>query len=502
MNKNIVQAELNQIIENAFLISEDIGQEIELIISDGIESPLSSEEAIRLLTKVTKTLKNSDFVSQDSVAAKNLELQVGEFVEKLISERSNSPYVDEDPINESVVNLEEYNGIKPKQVKPVPYFHSRPVKMMSGYVDTRDINLWSDNDRLEIHIAQFIFDNGRNPDSDELLSIMLSTMPLAGISDKNGDQFKIADLARSIAINGVRKPPIIDINGDLLDGNRRIAACNYILHSDEFTTEEKQRARKVFVWQLTQFADEDEKRAVVVSLNFEPDHKLEWPKYIKAKKIFEEWQHILGLESPPPGPQRAAHLKRELSKKYALGPDASHVNRFLRMIDWANDFKEHHIDNNNNNPFEVEHRTEKVFEYFDELSRGKGSGGVAYAINQDDSLKKTVFDLLYDGKFKRWSQIRLLKHFDDEMIEGLRKARETDDLNDAQEIVDMSLTDARNRQRESRVVGANPRIRQFVSWLEALPISAFRDDISDENLDALLRALTLVEKQISEKENE
>src|SRR5207249_4833804 len=91
---------------------------------------------------------------------------------------------------------------------------------------------------------------GHAPSADELLDIMLSRMGLPGVPEREkSDQFGIAGLARSIAINGVRKPPILDTDGTLLDGNRRVAACHFILYSDEFSVEQKRRAEHIFVWQ-------------------------------------------------------------------------------------------------------------------------------------------------------------------------------------------------------------------------------------------------------------
>ena len=68
-----------------------------------------------------------------------------------------------------------------------------------------DILLWGDNQRLKIHVAQFKKTHGRDPSSADLVDIMNSRASLPGLDD--GDQFKIDDLARSIAANGVRTPP-------------------------------------------------------------------------------------------------------------------------------------------------------------------------------------------------------------------------------------------------------------------------------------------------------
>lgn len=497
MSKNTkMDSALQKIIEKAYSISKDVGKEVETVLMDGIKKPLTDIEVKTLLEKVIKKLRKSKSISKMPKALATIEGKVDMVIKQITSRRTSIKR----PVKSTIVELHKYNGIQPVPVKPVPMFHARPVQMMSGFVDTKDINLWANNDRLEIHINQFKYENGRDPEPEEILDIMLSRMSLKGIPDNKDDQFKIEDLARSISINGVRKPPIIDINGDLLDGNRRVAACYYILHSSNFSPEQKKLASKIFVWQLTKHATDDDRRAVVVSLNFEPDNKLDWSHYVRAKKLYEDWQTILALEARDPGPERTAILKRDLSEKYALGPNTIEVNRYLRMVAWANEFKEYHETENKKDKYEVEHHTEKYFQYFDELSVGQNAGGVAHTLNQDENFKQLVYDLLYDGKFKNWTLIRLLKHHDEETDEQLREAHRQEDVKVAQEIIDSTLTDARNRQRESRVVGANPRIRTFVTWLEGLPISSFRDDISKENLDALQRALKLVEKQIAERQ--
>jgi len=145
----------------------------------------------------------------------------------------------------------------------------------------------------------------RAPSPEELLHIMRGQMRLEGMEDE--DEFEIVTLARSIAANGVRKPPIIDVNGILLDGNRRVAACYLILNdtSGEFTSDEKKRAEYIYVWQLLDGATDDERDRVMVSLNFESDCKKDWPEYIKARKVFDDWEAMLALEGPKkPGQQR------------------------------------------------------------------------------------------------------------------------------------------------------------------------------------------------------
>ena len=491
-----IQREFDAVIKAAKRVSSDIAKEVEDILQAGREAPMGHGEACELLTKVVNLLKRSTERRGDKAGAASLSGGVDSIVKTVVEARNRIEgrvvRVVKEPRR---VSLSARNGIPVSAVKPRPWFHGRAVAVNSGFVKTTDIGLWDKNERLDIHLGQFCQKNGRAPNAEELLDIMLSKMSLPGISD--GDQFAIEELARSIAVNGVRKPPIIDIDGTLLDGNRRVAACRYILSSDEFDSDAKARAEYIFVWQLTEHATDDERHAVVVSLNFEPDCKQDWPEYVKARKVYDEWQSLLALEPRLPGPQRQAEMKRDLSKKFALGPDTATVNRYLKMVDWANEFETYHTTERRKDTYEVKHKANRYFQYFDEMAKGAKAGGVAYALNQDEAFKNLVFDLLFDGKFRNWRQIRELKLIFDsaEAQEALRKAKAEADPDLAEEHLENAMTIARSARAEMREVGANTRIEGFIKWLEELPVRAFRDSIKPENLRGLLRALKLVEKQ-------
>ncbi len=283
-----------------------------------------------------------------------------------------------------------------------------------------------------------------------------------------------------------------------MEGNRSLPACYNIRSINEINSEQNRRAEYIQVWQLTEHVTDDDRNAVVVSLNFESDCKLDWPEYIKARKVYEEWQAMVALE-PRSNSRRQADMKRELSKKFALGPDTSVVNRYLKMVDWATEFEDYHINQKRRDTYEVKHSSNEYFQYFDELSRGEKPGGVAYALNQDDGFKHTVFDLLFDNKFRNWQQIRALKLISDnqEARELLAQGRNEIDLDLAEDHIDNAIAVARSQRAETRELGANTRIESFVKWLEELPTRAFRDQIKPENLQRLLDALKLVEPMVA-----
>jgi len=183
--------------------------------------------------------------------------------------------------------------------------------------------------------------------------------------------------------------------------------------------------------------------------------------------------------------------------KFALGPETTVVTRYLRMVDWAMDFEDHQINGRGQDIYTVKHRADKEFQYFDELSKGQKPGTVAYSLGQDEAFKHLAFDLLFEDKFKNWKQIRALRYIyeNEEARDLLKKALAEPDVEEAEEIVDQACSIAHLRKAETRSVGANTRIEVFVKWLEELPISAFRDIISKQNLERLVSALKLAEQQ-------
>lgn len=492
---NRIQREFEAVIEQAYVLSADVGKEVEAVLRAGLEEPLSKGEVVRLLSKVLDVVRRNAEVDGDRATLSKLEGGTEAVVNRVIEARARlTEDVAQPHGRKERLGLEPRSGISPGPVKPSPVFHGREVPMWSGFVRVFDIDLWDGNDRLEIHLNQFRKETAREPMGQEILDFMLSKLKLPGLMEE--DEFEIVNLARSVATNGVRKPPILDLDGTLLDGNRRLAACHYILANDEFTTAQKMNAESIFVWQLTEHATDDDRNAVVVSLNFEPDCKQDWPEYVKARKVAEAWEAALVLEPHPPGTRRQADLKRELSQKFALGPVTTTVNRYLKMVSWADGFEDYHVNEKRRNEFQVKHQANRYFQYFDELAKGERQG-VAHVLRHDDAFRKTVFDLLFQDKFRNWKQIRDLKHIheNEEAREELRKARDVDSVDAAEEHLENAVDIARTRRAEARTLGANTRIESFVKWLEELPVKAFRDQIKPENLRGLLRALRLVERQ-------
>jgi hypothetical protein len=495
-----IGSEFQRLIEAAQRVSADVGDFVGEILQAGVDAPLSEEEARALLARVVETMRANAATRDDrTTAAETADVEA--FLVKVEACRLALPGPRGGPTRRRVT-LQTHNGVEPRAVRPTPVFHERSIPVWEGFVRTKDIKLWGENQRIDIHLNQFAQAHGRRPDSDELLSIMLGEMSLPGLTEV--DQFEIQDLARSVAANGVRKPPIIDPEGNLLDGNRRVSACYYILNSPDFDAEQKKRAEWIQVWQLTEHATDDDREAVIVSLNFEPDYKQDWPKYVKARKVYEYWQSLLALEGRAnPSPKRQSEIRKQIARKFAI--DMSRVLKDISMIELASEFEEYHVFEGQKDKFEVKHKAEKYFEYFDELGKG-AKNGVLASLNEDEAFKATVYELLYDGKFKNWNQVRELRNVsqNDEALIYFREARDEKDTKQAQKLVESGIALARTAREIERTVGANKRVEVFTAWLENAPVKIFRpgppEALTKANLHRLYRALKLVEGYVEAEE--
>jgi hypothetical protein len=468
-------------------LTEDVPPDVRQRIAEAATSGIDEALAERMLDGVlAAVLRWAD--KSDRELAEHLREHAGALREDVRRRRRDRV------VPAAGVSLQSRHGIDVHRVIPPPTFNGRAVKVWAGYLHATQIEQWDGNERLQIHIEQFTDNEGRRPTGDEILQIMLTKMSLPGLDEDQVDEFEIKALAQSIARNCVRTPPIVDHLGRLLDGNRRVAACRYVLDAPEFDTEAKERAEWIPVWQLEEGTTAAEAEHVVITLNFEDKTQKEWPKYVRANKVADRYDRSARLE---PGRDKARDLALRREVAGYFGIPLNQVTSYLKMVSLAREFVDHHVEVRRRDPHAVAHKASAYFEYFDELSKGEAAG-VNFFLNKDEELRALVFDLLFEDKFVRFSQIRHIKHLHEapEAIRDLQRARDEksltpERLEEVQRNVDDALTTAAAAAKERKLMDPNTRIQNFVDWLRAVPVSTFRDRVETRNLLALRDALEL-----------
>jgi ParB-like nuclease family protein len=486
-----VRAEFAGFVAAAFAADDDLGELVEDILVEGIDHPLGEEEAAQLLSRAVDALKQACAKVGDDNGRRQLGTEG--LVQQMIAARRQLRQGSGARQARSKIKLQDRDGVTAGPYRPTPYFRGRSIPVNGGYVRLDDIRLWERNARLELYIQQFEQTHRRRPNHAELVQIMTRQLRLPG-SPKE-DEFEIQQLARNIAENGLQRPPILSFSDELLDGNRRVAACHLIRESDQFTPDQKRRVEYVYALQLTEHANTDDENALVVALNFEDDCKRRWPEFVKARHVWNLWEELKALSPGTPDRER----RRQLAQSFGL--EQKDVTRYLKMMEVANEFEEYLVSERGLDAHQVNHSTNTYFQYFDELQKGAGPGGVRHTLDQNEELKRLVFDLLHQGKFVNWTLIRHLKYFDNEMHKALAASAAEQEVGVARDEVERILNAAHDNAKDQRQTGANKRISEFVKWLEGLPVSAFRDMVERENLEALLGALRLVEGNVKDALN-
>lgn len=505
--ENELSTAFSEIVALAHRISPDLKEDVDHMLRTGWDHPLPRERLAEILTRVATTIREYATRTNDKKILASMGPSVEALVTKVVSLRDMVNGAKAGPGTSARVKLlGSHNGISKRPVKPSPVFQGREIPMDEGFVRTRDVSLWVDNERLDIHVRQFRETHGRAPNPEEVFKLLTGKEVLPGVD--RADEFKVLALADSIATHGVRVAPILSSGGVLLDGNRRVAASLIILNDDSGRYSDEMKRRVEYIWarQLTDHTTEEDERVVVVSLNFEPELKEQWPKYVRAKKVYEDWCDILERESTPPRGARLKELKRELALQYGI--ETSEADKLIKLMQTADEFKEYHVAEREKEPYEAEHRAKKYFEYFDELSKGVSKeGGVKWCLDQDQVFRDLVFDLLYEGKFANWRLIRDLRFAfqDDEAKERLRSAlavtvppNDREALKAVQQQVEDALTVARSKLAANRAIGANTRIKGFSDWVTKVPLETLMDPRSvetptlDKYLDAIDKTKPLV----------
>lgn len=453
-------AALRELLDDIDVLSADFGPTVQEAVAVAKSHPVDPVIAERLYTRVLRILRGDDRAeSEEAIAA-----QVRELLIELTP--AEHPW--------GSVNLVERNGLRPHQVVPVPSFNGVSVGMWEGYVDVTTLQLWKENHRLELQVKEFTERNHREPDPEEVLELVQGSLRLPSLTKP--DPFHIEPLANSIARKGVERPPILTSDGEPKDGNRRIAAARWVVTSGKFRPDEVDRARWVKVWVAPPGTTPDQFEAIVVALNFEDDLKEKWPEFVKARLVVAEYRKdregIIGGVTPA----RERQLKRDVADKFAITTTA--VTRYIRMVQWAEDFEEYHVHERGKDPADVRYKADDIFQWFYEIQAGRSADKITVQMEEDPELRQVVYDLMFDV-MDSGTQVRSLWKIvaDEEARKQLADAHdslENNNKKDALDLVKEAVTTADRNTSTRKKIGFEGFLRQAIDRLGGAPPDNWR----------------------------
>lgn len=454
---------LAEIIEQATVLSEDYGDEVREAVLLAAEEPLDPQRAERLWTRIISILRTSGRDLDEAAMARVAEqvrTEVRSVVQSVGRPREEAPT--------AIVLVEKY-GVDPYDVRPVPFYNGIAIPMRAGYVDVSALSLWRGNHRLELHVQEFVERQHREPEDHEVLAIMQGTLHLPSLTEK--DPFDVLPLANSIARRGVERPPILTFEGQPKDGNRRIAAAKYVVsHPDLYSQDQVDRARWVRVWQAPSWTTDEMFEAIVVSQNFEPELKKPWPEYVKARLVCDRYESIRESYDGRFTEVTNKRVKKDVADQFAI--TATAVTRYLRMVDWAQDFESYHVDEKVRDPADVRYRANEIFQWFYEIEAGRDNEKLTRRLDSDDELRSVVYDLMFDV-LDSGALVRNLHKMvaDEDTASMLIRAHEQassgtrDDQLAALEIVRDADAEVRRRNIARRKIGFDQWLRSAVDKL-------------------------------------
>src|SRR5687767_14051448 len=130
MPSDIAQ-EIRNLIARAQALTSEVGNAVGEMLREGLEHPLSPEDAVALLGRAIEMMRNSAELRNDSATVAMLSRDEEALLEQARNLRENlsTPPAEASPPR---VELQPFDGIDPYPVLPTPIFHERPVAVSAG----------------------------------------------------------------------------------------------------------------------------------------------------------------------------------------------------------------------------------------------------------------------------------------------------------------------------------------------------------------------------------
>lgn len=266
-------------------------------------------------------------------------------------------------------------------------YNGRRIMVWEGRVKVESIAGWVENPRIELEKKKYLSKIGqRDITQDEIFTLM-----------KNDQDVKLKDLRDDIIKNGLREPLTLSFSGKLLDGNRRFFAVKYALEGMPLTDPNRQDLEVVDVHVLSENATEEDEQNVLVEENFSASLKIEWPDYVKAKKIIDSHEED-GLSID------------QLSQKFSWAK--SKIRETLRIHEIISDFivyattdidpSDEHGGGLGLSEQEAETLAAKSYQFFNEAQKSFFD-----PLKSDIDFKFQFFKWVANSKFSSFPEVRI-----------------------------------------------------------------------------------------------
>lgn len=266
-------------------------------------------------------------------------------------------------------------------------YNGRRILVWEGRVKVESIAGWVENPRIELEKKKYLSKIGqREITQDEIFTLM-----------KSDPEVKLKDLRDDIIKNGLREPLTLSFTGKLLDGNRRFFAVKYALEGMPLTDPNRQDLEVVDVHVLSENATEEDEQNVLVEENFSASLKIEWPDYVKARKVIDAHEEE-GLTID------------QLSQKFSWAK--SKIRETLRIHEIISDFivyatsdidpSDEHGGGLGLSEQEAETLAAKSYQFFNEAQKSFFD-----ALRSDIDFKFQFFKWVADSKFSSFPEVRI-----------------------------------------------------------------------------------------------
>jgi hypothetical protein len=175
-------------------------------------------------------------------------------------------------------------------------------------------------------------------------------------------------------------------------------------------------------------------------------------------------------------PTRDKSLKKAVADRFAISVSA--VTRYIRMVQWAEDFEDYHVHEQGKDASAVRYKADDIFQWFYEIQAGKSADKITTQMEDDPELRKIVYDLMFEV-MDSGAQVRSLWKIvaDQEAMKQLEEAHgnlERDNKKDALDLVKEAVTTAERNTATRKKIGFDSFLRSCVDRLGGAPPDNWR----------------------------